>query len=155
MTEKRTVALLALVFVAAACADRAHQVLVRAGLTDAARAIGIDTVILIRAGYRERLCFDSRVIARHRNMTRAAEAVRSTPAGYLQDLMQRRANLLQRHLAAADVEVDLPGSVDDETGASGLLKLQGNIERLGIARQSVQGAKDCNKPRACRGKITQ
>jgi hypothetical protein len=30
------------------------------------RAIGIDTVILIRAGYRERLTFDSRVIARHR-----------------------------------------------------------------------------------------
>jgi len=30
------------------------------------RAIGIDTVILIRAGYRERLTFDSQVINRHR-----------------------------------------------------------------------------------------
>ena len=29
---------------------------------DAMRAIGIDTVILIRAGYRERLTFDSRSI---------------------------------------------------------------------------------------------
>ena len=33
---------------------------------DAMRAIGIDTVILIRAGYRERLTFDSRVIGKHR-----------------------------------------------------------------------------------------
>ncbi|MBM4011744.1 MAG: DUF4434 domain-containing protein [Planctomycetes bacterium] len=33
---------------------------------DAMRAIGIDTVILIRAGYRERLTFDSQVINRHR-----------------------------------------------------------------------------------------
>jgi hypothetical protein len=33
---------------------------------DAMRAIGIDTVILIRAGYRERLTFDSQVIHRHR-----------------------------------------------------------------------------------------
>jgi len=33
---------------------------------DAMRAIGIDTVILIRAGYRERLTFDSKVVARHR-----------------------------------------------------------------------------------------
>jgi hypothetical protein len=33
---------------------------------DAMQAIGIDTVILIRAGYRERMTFDSRVIARHR-----------------------------------------------------------------------------------------
>lgn len=35
---------------------------------DAMRAIGIDTVILIRAGYRERLTFDSTVIARHRTV---------------------------------------------------------------------------------------
>lgn len=33
---------------------------------DAMRGIGIDTVILIRAGYRERLTFDSQVINRHR-----------------------------------------------------------------------------------------
>ncbi len=33
---------------------------------DAMQAIGIDTVILIRAGYGERLTFDSRVIGRHR-----------------------------------------------------------------------------------------
>lgn len=33
---------------------------------DAMRAIGIDTVILIRAGYCERLTFDSQVINRHR-----------------------------------------------------------------------------------------
>ncbi|MEN9529780.1 MAG: hypothetical protein RI932_1653 [Pseudomonadota bacterium] len=33
---------------------------------DAMKAIGIDTVILIRAGYRERLTFDSKVINKHR-----------------------------------------------------------------------------------------
>ncbi|NBB75172.1 MAG: DUF4434 domain-containing protein [Bacteroidetes bacterium] len=35
---------------------------------DAMRAIGIDTVILIRAGYRDRATFDSEVLARHRTM---------------------------------------------------------------------------------------
>lgn len=33
---------------------------------DAMKAVGIDTVILIRAGYRERLTFDSKVINAHR-----------------------------------------------------------------------------------------
>lgn len=33
---------------------------------DAMKAVGIDTVILIRAGYRERLTFDSKVINQHR-----------------------------------------------------------------------------------------
>jgi len=35
---------------------------------DAMRAIGIDTVILIRAGFKDRMTFDSRVLARYRPM---------------------------------------------------------------------------------------
>lgn len=35
---------------------------------DAMKAVGIDTVILIRAGYRERTTFDSKVLQKHYNM---------------------------------------------------------------------------------------
>ncbi|MFP4229390.1 MAG: DUF4434 domain-containing protein, partial [Salinivenus sp.] len=35
---------------------------------DAMQAVGIDTVILIRAGYRDRATFDSEVLRRHRDM---------------------------------------------------------------------------------------